>query len=394
MFTFARVPLAWLNLAHDKRRLIIRVLGVAFAVFLMFAELGFYNALLDASVELIQQFNGELILVSKARYTLVIKEQFTTRRLAQARQAPGVRAAYAVYLEYSTSFWKDTGASEKERPSSTPIRVIAFDPDQPVLANSDVNAHRPDLKILFNILLDRKSKQPIYGHVEKGINRELSQHTVHVAETFQLGTDFASDGSVIMSDLTYAHLFPNELTPDATLSLADIGVLRVERGADVETVRRAVQETLPDDVNVFTKDEYIDKEKSYWRKTTPVGFIFQFGLFMGFIVGSVICYQIISTDVAEHLPEYATLKAIGYQDRDLTGIVLMEAMWLAVLGFVPGLGLSWLLYRALDFLVGLPMYFTILRILLILGLTIVMCVASGFLALRKVKTADPAEVFG
>ncbi len=111
MFMLSRVPLAWLNLTHDKRRLIIRVLGVAFAVFLMFAELGFYNALLDASVQLIKQFNGELILVSKARYALAIKEQFTTRRLAQARQVPGVQAAYAVYLEFTTSLWKNTGAA-------------------------------------------------------------------------------------------------------------------------------------------------------------------------------------------------------------------------------------------------------------------------------------------
>jgi putative ABC transport system permease protein len=392
MFIFTRVPLAWLNLAHDKRRLIIRVLGVAFAVFLMFAELGFYNALLDASVELIQQFNGELILVSKSRYALAIKEPFTTRRLAQAREAPGVRAAYAVYLEYTTSFWKDTGIAESQRPSSSPIRVIAFDPDHPVLVNSDVNAHRADLRILFNVMLDRKSKAP-YGIVKPGIDRELSQHTVHVADTFRLGTDFASDGSVIMSDLTYARLFPNELTPDATLSLADIGVVRVERGADIEKVRQAVQKVVPDDVSVFTKDEFIAHERDYWRNTTPVGFIFQFGLFMGFIVGSVICYQIISTDVAEHLPEYATLKAIGYQDVELSSTVLLEALWLAVLGFVPGLGLSWLLYRTLDYLVGLPMNFTTLRILLILGLTILMCVTSGLLALRKVKTADPAEVF-
>src|SRR5690349_21032154 len=103
MGIFSRVPLAWLNLTHDKRRLIIRVLAVAFAVFLMFVELGFWNALLDASVELIEQFNGQLVLVSKARYALNIKEQFTRRRLAQARMAPGVRAAFPLYLEYTKS---------------------------------------------------------------------------------------------------------------------------------------------------------------------------------------------------------------------------------------------------------------------------------------------------
>ncbi len=390
---YRRVPLAWLNLAHDKRRMVVCILGVAFAVFLMFVELGFWNALLDAPVELIQQFNGEIIVVSKARYAMGIKEPFATRRLAQARCAPGVEFAHPVYLEYTTSFWKDTGLPERERPSSHPIRVIAFDPDLPVLANPDVEAGRAELKVPFNILLDRKSKRA-YGVVEPGIDRELAQHTVHVVRTFKLGTDFTSDGSVVMSDLTYARLFPNELTPTETLNLADVGVIRVKAGADVQTVRREVRDVLPDDVNVFTKDEFIDVEKSYWQRATPIGFIFQFGLFMGFVVGAVICYQIISTDVSEHLPEFATLKAIGYPDRYLSATVLLESLWLAILGFVPGLSLSWVLYRLLDAWVGLPMRMTPLRILLIFFLTASMCVFSGLLALRKVKTADPAEVFG
>jgi putative ABC transport system permease protein len=392
MLKFSRVPLAWLNLAHDKRRLIVRVLGVAFAVFLMFVELGFWNALLDASVQLIDQFNGQLIIVSKARYALNIDEQFTTRRLAQAREAAGVQAADAVHLEFIASLWKDTGVAEAQRSSSHPIRVIAFDPDQPVLNNPEVDAHRADLKILDNILLDRKSKRA-YGIVETGINRELSGHKVHVVATFQLGTDFTTDGNVIMSDVTFAHMFPDEVAPAETLNLVDVGVVRLAPDADVESVRRAVREVLPDDVNVFTKEEFGNQEKKYWQTATPVGFIFQFGLVMGFIVGAVICYQIISTDVSEHLPEYATLKAIGYHDLFLSSIVLRQTLWLSLLGFVPGLGLSWLLYRVLDALVGLPMRLTIYRILLILFLTAVMCVVSGLLALRKVQTADPAEVF-
>lgn len=392
MLLFSRVPLAWLNLTHDKVRLVVRVLGVAFAVFLMFVELGFWNALLDASVELIRQFDGELIIVSKARYAMAIKEQFTTRRLEQARMAPGVRAAAPVYLEYTTSFWKDTGVPEPRRRTSHPIRVIAFDPDRPPLNNPDVNAHLTDLKVLYNVMLDRKSKRE-YGRIRPGIDRELSKHTVHVSDTFSLGTDFTSDGSVVMSDLTYARLFPNDLSPDATLRLADVGVLKIEPGAEVETVRRAVREVLPPDVYVYTKEEFIEVEKRYWQRSTPIGFIFQFGLCMGFIVGAVICYQIISTDVAEHLPEYATLKAIGYRDAYLGWVVLRETLWLAVLGFLPGLGLSWTLYRGLDAWVGLPMYLTPGRILLIFFLTTTMCVMSGLLALRKVRTADPAEVF-
>ena len=394
MRIFARVPLPWLNLIHDKPRLVVRVLAMTFAVFLLFAELGFYNALLDGAVQLIEEFNGQLIVVSQAHYALNIKEPFPRRCLAQARAVPGVRDAFPVYLERAAAQWKDTGAAERQRSPSHPIRVIAFNPDQPVLKDAELKAvDVAALKIPFNILLDRKAKEKSYGKIGKDIDRELAGHSVHVAGLFTLGIDFANEGNAIMSDQTYARLFAGDVPLPSVLELADVGVIQIAPQADAQTVCQILRETLPGDVRVLTKEDFIQREKAYWRNTTPMGFIFFLGLCVGFIVGAVICYQIISTDVAEHLPQFATLKAMGYRDAFLNSVVLCEALWLAVLGLVPGLGLSWLLYRLLDFWVGLPMRMTPLRILLIFGITTVMCLGSGLLALRKVKTADPAEVF-
>ena len=393
MLPLARVPLAWLNLTHDKRRLLIRVLGVSFAVFLMFVELGFWNALLDAGVQIVKQFDGDLFIVSNARYAMAIKEPFPRARLDQALTVRGVKAAYPVYLEYVRSLWKDTGTLEAKRLSSQPIRVIAFDPDQPVLDNQDVRDHQADLKTLYDVLIDRRTKDT-YGKRQANMERELAEHNVFVSGTFRLGTDFTSDGSVIMSDRTYAELFPYEPSPQATLGLVDVGVVKLEPGVDVKAVRQAVDDLLPDDVDVFTKEQFIAREQHYWQTATPVGFIFLFGMCMGFIVGAVICYQIISTDVSEHLGEFATLRAIGYTNAYLNRTVLREALWLALLGFLPGIALSEALYWGLDEFYGLPMYFTPFRVLLVLGLTVLMCVLSGLIALRKVQTADPAEVFG
>ncbi len=273
----------------------------------------------------------------------------------------------------------------KDRKNSNPIRVIAFDPDQPVMNNYEIEGRRAVLKVPFTVLMDRKSKRE-YGRHDPGVERELSGQTVRVAGTFALGTDFTSDGSVVMSDATFARLYPDAYAPAHTLDMADVGVVKLQPGADLDATRKAVADQLPSDLAVYTKDEFIHAEKKYWQSSTPIGFIFQFGLWMGFIVGGVICYQIISTDVAEHLAEFATLKAIGYHDGYLNLTVLRETWWLAVFGFVPGLALSWLLYRLLDLWVGLPMYMTPLRILLIFSLTMAMCLLSGLLALRKVKT--------
>jgi putative ABC transport system permease protein len=214
-----RTPLAWRNLTHDPRHLAVCLAGVAFAVFLMFVELGFWNALLDASAELIRRLDGELVLVSKARYALVAHEPFTRRRLTQARSVPGVRAAYAVYVEYSGSFWKDTASTAPDVPNSHPIRVIAFDPDEPVLRLPAVRAHGAQLKVPGTVLLDVKSKKE-YGARVAGIERELGDRSVRVAGTFALGTDFTTDGNVVMSEQTFARLFPNPLDPAQTLGMA------------------------------------------------------------------------------------------------------------------------------------------------------------------------------
>ena len=148
-----------------------------------------------------------------------------------------------------------------------------------------------------------------------------------------------------------------------------------------------------DDVTVMTKDEFRNQERHYWKTATPVGFVFGLGLVMGLIVGVVICYQVLATDVADHLPEFATLKAMGYSDRYLAGIVLQQALLLAIVGFMPGVVLSGLLYWILGYATGLPLLLTIPRAGLVLLLTIVMCSASGMLTVHKLRSADPADLF-
>ncbi len=388
-----RVPLAWHNLTYDRRRLGVCAAGVAFAVFLMFVEMGFWNALLDASAELIRQLNGELVIVSKARYALIAREPFTRRRLAQALAVPGVRAAFPVYLEYAASFWKDISATRAEAPNSHPIRVIAFDPTEPVLRLPAVLEHGHDLEEMGTVLLDVKSKKE-YGARTAGIERELGGRKVRVVATFALGTDFTTNGNVIMGDQTFARLFPNALDPAETLGMADLGVVQVEPGADVGAVQNLLRRDLPGDVAVYTREEFARHEMAYWQTATPIGFVFGLGLCMGLLVGGVICYQVIAADVTDHLAEFATLKAIGYGDGYLRRIVLHEALWLSLLGFGPGLVLLAGLYWGLGEWVGLPMRLTVGRAAAVFLLAAATCVGSGILALRRVRAADPAEVFG
>jgi putative ABC transport system permease protein len=381
------LPLAWLELTHDRRHLLTSVAGITFAVVLMYMQVGFLNGFYDSQVQLVRSLNGTLIITSKRKQVMLHNEPFPRKRIAQARAVAGVEAAYAVYVEQRVSVWKNL----RDR-RSRPIRVLAFDPDEPVFVLPEVREQAPLLRLPDTVLFDEASKA-VYGPREVGVETELARRSVRVVGTFRLGTDFISDGNVIMSDTNFAKYFPDRHAPETTRDRVELGVVRVDPSADPGEVLQRLRRALPEDVVVLPKEEFSQREKEYWRHHTPLDFVFGLGSVLGFVVGVIICYQILFTDVLDHLPQFATLKAIGYPNRFLVKVVVQEALWLAVLGFIPGLGLSYGLYQLLAAWTGLPMALTPGRIGLVLLLTVAMCLVAGLLAVRRALRADPAEVF-
>lgn len=381
-----RTPLAWKNLTHDVRRLLLALGGIGFAVLLMCMQLSFRDALFDSTVALIRRLNADLVIISQARYTIVVREPFSLRRLYQALACPGVEAARPLYIETQLSLLRKLEAAEGQ-----PIRVLAFDPEQPVLEMPAVAKYAKQLRLPFNVLFDRKSKAE-FGAIGPESELELAGTRVRVLDTFELGTDFANDGNLITSALNYRRLFGQPGLGDV-LADVDVGVVKVKPGYDLDEVRRNLAELLPSDVNVLTKPEFESLERRFWATSTPIGYIFTLGTLMGFIVGVVICYQILYTDIADHMPEFATLKAMGYQNRYFIGVVLQEAVLLSLMGFVPGVLVSQLLCWMVAERTGLLVQVGLSVAIIVLVLSLVMCVVSGCLTMRKVLSADPAELF-
>jgi putative ABC transport system permease protein len=390
------LSLAWHNLLHNKRRLLVSVAGITLAVVLMFTQVGFLFAFLDASVALVEQLNGQLIVVARGRYSLTAAGRFPIHRLEQVKALAGVKAAYPLYLESNLSRWKalDGRFPDPDEPTSRPIRVIGIDPTTPALRLAEVRNKQDLLKTPNTVLMDRLSKET-YGKHDPGVRAELARHGIKILGNFSLGTDFTTDGNVITSDETFAKLFPNPHAPRSTLRLVDVGVVQLDDTgpATVAGVQAALQQRLPDDVWVFTHAQFVNQEWWFWMTSTPIGFIFLFGLIVGLIVGLVICWQILSADVSDRLKEYATLKALGYTNNYLRLVVLQQGVWLALLGYLPALGIAALLYEGLGQYTGLPLLLDAWKIGCILVLTIMMCVGSGLLTLRRVSRTDPAEVF-
>jgi putative ABC transport system permease protein len=131
----------------------------------------------------------------------------------------------------------------------------------------------------------------------------------------------------------------------------------------------------------------------FWKKSTPIGFVFGLGLALGFVVGVVVCYQILATEISDHMAELATLKAMGYSPRFFLFFVLEESLYLAVLGFIPGVIGAAICYAGLASATGLLMRLSLDRAGAVFVLTLAMCVVSGLLAIRRLHTAAPADLF-
>lgn len=397
MQLFRNTPLAWRNLTHDWRRLAVAVAGIGFAVLLMFTQVGFQNALFDSQVKMIDDLQGDVFLVSRAKYALAAEKRFPLELINQARSARGVAGAYPLYTELTFSRLKNLtpGATSK----AFPIRSIGFQLDDPVFRSADVNAQRTALQMPSTALIDRRSKQDNFAFplddpaALAQVPIELADKKLSLVGVFELGTDFAHDGNLAMSAENFARYFPHRVRVGDPLSVVDLGIVHVQQGADHVQVRDAIDNLLDNRVFVFTRDEFRRQEVRFWDDSTPIGIIFTAGKIIGFVVGMVICYQVIYSDITDHMPEFATLKAMGYTSGYFVRLIVVEAMLLSLIGFVPGLIVSTGLYSVLAESTGLQLRMTAQSIVLVLVLTNAMCIASGMLAVRKLLAADPANLF-
>jgi len=384
---FRTIPLGLHQLWHQKLRMLAATLGITFAVVLIFVQLEFREALYASAVRYHEGMDYELVMLSPKTDFLLVSQQFPRNRLYQAQGFDSVTSVTPVYL--SMAVWRHPTEPRRSRS----IFVMGFDPIDDGFKRLISEDNHRQLRIPYQVIFDRLSR-PEYGPVadlmaERGeVVTEINDREFTVVDLYSIGTSFGLDGGIITSDLNFRRMFP-----DRNESSIDLGLIRLAPGVDPLVVQQEILSGLPGDVRVFTRDEFAQLEIDHWATTTPIGYVFTFGVIMGLVVGAIIVYQILYADVQDHLQEYATLLAMGYKHRYLSGVVLQEAVVLAVMGFLPGLAISIGLYRVSADATQLPMAMSTNSAIAVFALTLSMCVFSGMLALRKLKTVDPAEVF-
>jgi putative ABC transport system permease protein len=384
--SFRTAPLGWLQLRHRPLRLAVACAGISFAVLLILMQLGFRAALFESAVRYHERFRYGVALFSHDSQFIVRPASFPIQRLYQALAVEGVASISPVYIYPSN--WKNPWTHE-----SRSIYTVGVDPDHDVLDAPGVAEQRSLLRQADVALFDALSR-PEHGAVAERLRAgqtvvtEVNDREIRVVGLFEMGTSFGLDASLLTSDTNFLRLFP-----DRSRDQIDLGLVKLDGSASPEVVRDRLRALLPADVLVLTRPEFVARERAYWNSATPIGYVFAFGAVMGFVVGAIIVYQILFADVTDHLHEYATLRAIGYSNRFIAGIVAQQAVILALVGFVPGVAVTAWLYAKAGAATHLPLHLTWERGVAVFALSLAMCLVSGILALRRVRKLDPAEVF-
>ena len=381
-----KIPLAWLLLTRQPVRLAIALAGISFAGILMFMQLGFRDGLFDASVTIHRLFDADLVLTSPRSMSSISMAGFPERRLIQTLADPEVADVSPVHWNFV--LWRNP-----ETRTTRSILALGFEPSDPLLIDPLVQKQSSFLRQKGRVLFDERSRNE-FGPVAKWfrsgktVDSEVAGVRLRVAGLVQLGPSFGADGNMIISRETFRSIIPN--SPKGSIEL---GLVRLTPGSDPIFVAERLKKQLPNDITIFTKEQFIEFEKNYWRSSTAIGFIFTLGAAMGFVVGCVIVYQILYGDVSDHLAEYATLMAMGYRLKDLLAVVAREGLLLALIGYLPAYAAGEGLYALIRTSTKLPVAMEFNRAFLVLSMILLMCLGSALLAMRKLVDADPAEIF-
>ncbi len=380
-----RVPLAFLQLRQHPRRLFIAVAGIAMSTLGILCQMGFEDSLFRSATRLFQELDADVVLISPQYQFMVLPAPFTERRLYQALSVEGVKSTAALRLGIAPFRNPVTHVDRN-------VYIVGIPTNARVFANQDWQHALRALDQPDELLFDARSRPefgPIPALFRHGeVRSEIAHRAVRIVGLFDMGASFSADGTAVATEEGFARLFPGRAS-----SLIDIGLIQLEPGVRAAELIERLRAALPADVLVMTHDELNQREQAYWRGTTPAGFIFKTVLIISLIVGCVSVYQILSSDVAENLRQYSTLKALGYSDRYFVRLTFEKAWLLTSMAYPVGFLLAGIVYLSATYLTLVPLVMTTTRVIGVYVLILAAASFAGFVAMNRLRQADPTELF-
>ncbi len=402
---FRRTPISLLNFISQPTRAIVSVLGVAFALLLIFMQLGFRGAVGNTATIVYGKLTGELVMRSPDYVHLYEPRTIDRSWMNMVASHPDIEAVDPFFIMLHR--WQNPPKNEKceKAPPDGSFRTVGMmgiQLDRPVIEVDELSEKIKLLKDPDAMLVDRATRAE-YGpeNCKLFSDDDISKHTemggrsTLIAGHFKLGTGLATNGAVLVSDVGFGRRAGIDVRRRVSL-----GLVRIKPGKNPAVVQASVVSWLKEReprselaVQILTMEEQRIWERKRWLNDTPIGMIFTMGAALSFIIGAAIVYMVLATDVASRLPEYATLKAMGYAPNYLGQTVLRQAWLLALLGYLPAFLTATVLYQITSSLSGIPTFMTWQRAVGVFCLSILMCTLAGMLAVRKLLKAEPASLF-
>lgn len=382
---FGRLPIGWLQLTHSRARFALALAGVAFANVLVFVQLAIMNSMATATMKPYSFFQADIMISASDANSMTEGGNVARQWMFQAMEDPAVMSGTGLFV---------ANISWQRIDRTLSLNTFGMDPTQSAFFSPEMAARTSTLQLQNSGILDRLSRglpPDVTAAIrpQSPLSFEVNGTTLTLYDTFSGGGGFGADGYMIVSDQTFLNLFPARSS-----SAPDHILLKLTAGADPETVVTRLGERITDkSLRIRSFATAAAEDLSYQQTKRPTGIIFGFGVIIGILVGIVIVYQVLSTDVADHLSEYATFKAMGYGQKFFLGIVLEEALILGVLGFIPGFAVANLVLAGMARATNLPVAMTPGMAAIVFIGTVIACLLSGAIATRRLAAADPADLF-
>ncbi|OHB76803.1 MAG: hypothetical protein A2W31_12570 [Planctomycetes bacterium RBG_16_64_10] len=373
---------------HHQVHTGIGVAGVGFAVVLIFMQLGFRGCVEKSATQIYNALVFDVLIRSRKYLHFADPRSFPERRLYGAAGVRGVQEVVPLYAEINA--WRHPVDGTRRG-----ILTLGVRPGDRVFHDPEIQQKTRLLTTQESLLIDRCSRREFgprngvqFADADVGTVTEVADQRVCIVGHFALGAGLAADGAVLVNAAGFCRVLPGRDVEQVSL-----GLVTLDQGADAESAAARIKAALPEDVEVLTRAQVMRKELERWVTDTSIGLIFNLGVIVSLFVGTAIVYQVLSADIVRHMRQYATLKAIGYSNGFLSWLVLKQSQAFALVGFLLGLALAEVFYRFTSYFAQLPIVMDGKRVALVLALTLTMCACSGLAALRKLASADPADLF-
>lgn len=372
-----RAVLAWRNLAHDKVRFVVTLVGIVFSVTLMAIQSGLLLGFVVTISNIVDRTEADIWVVGRGVRSVDLPTAMPERRRFQVMSIDGVAEAQPYIHNFSLLKRPDGGAES--------VVVVGFDLASGIGRPWDVVEGRvEDLAIPDSAIIDR-FYMPKLGVTHLGQVLEINEKRVRIVGFTEGIRTFTQSPHVFTDIKTARHL--SNLGEERQ----NYVLVRVAPGHEPATVRDAIRAKIPE-VDAYTRDEFAKRSYLYWLITTGAGFSLIIAAALGLIVGIVVTAQTLYATTMDRLPEYATMRAMGAPASYLYGIILRQAAIAAVCGF--GLGISIALFLVQGSKSGSAVILMPWQLAALLGsATFIMCVSAAMISIRRVMKIDPVSVF-